>query len=97
MSILSIRGNALGFAMFIISGLVAGVGGLVLRLEDAPVMIGVGVTLFLMDMVVRLRERPSTGWLTQKQLGGYLIFMPVWTLGILVILLNILNLFVDLN
>ena len=88
---LHIRGNALGLVMFIIGGLIAGVGGLVFKLGDAPIMIMVGIALFLMDAVIRLRVRNQPGWLMSKQLGGYFFFIPVWLLGILVIILNILN------
>ena len=88
---LHIRGNALGVVMFIIGGVIAGIGGFIFKLTDAPIMIMVGVALFLMDMVIRLRVRHQAGWLMSKQLGGYFFFVPVWILGIFVIVLNILN------
>jgi hypothetical protein len=95
MSLLHIRGNALGFAMVVASALVAGVGGLVLHLADTPVMFGVGVSLILMDLFIRLRARPAPGWLTQSQWGGYFFFVPVWVVGIVMIVVNIVNLFVN--
>jgi hypothetical protein len=95
MTLLRIRGNALGFAMIVASALVAGVGGFVLHLADAPVMIGVGISLILMDLFIRLRSRPAPGWLTQSQWGGYLFFVPVWVVGIVMIVVNIVNLFVN--
>lgn len=85
------RGNVLGVIMFVIGGVIAGIGGLVFKLGDAPIMIMVGVALFLMDMVIRLRVRTQPGWLMSKQLGGYFFFIPVWLLGLLVIALNIIN------
>lgn len=85
------RGNVLGMIMFIIGGVIAGVGGFVFKLGDATVLIMVGVALFLMDMIIRLRVRNQKGWLMSKSLGGYFFFVPVWILGILVIILNILN------
>ncbi|MBN8658158.1 MAG: hypothetical protein J0M11_20665 [Anaerolineae bacterium] len=88
---LHVRGNALGVIMFIIGGVIAGVGGFIFKLGDAPIMIMVGVALFLMDMIIRLRVRNQAGWLMSKSLGGYFFFIPVWILGILVIILNILN------
>ncbi|MBN8657853.1 MAG: hypothetical protein J0M11_19130 [Anaerolineae bacterium] len=88
---LHVRGNALGVIMFIIGGVIAGVGGFIFKLGDAPIMIMVGVALFLMDMIIRLRVRNQAGWLMSKTLGGYFFFVPVWILGILVIILNILN------
>lgn len=88
---LHVRGNALGVIMFIIGGVIAGVGGFIFKLGDAPIMIMVGVALFLMDMIIRLRVRNQAGWLMSKSLGGYFFFVPVWILGILVIILNILN------
>ena len=88
---LHVRGNALGLIMFVIGGVIAGVGGFIFKLGDAPIMIMVGVALFLMDMIIRLRVRNQPGWLMSKALGGYFFFVPVWILGILVIILNILN------
>lgn len=88
-----VRGNVLGFAMMVASALVAGVGGLVLRLADPLVMMGVGLALVLMDLLIRWRSRSTAGWLTQRQLGGYLFFAPVWVVGILVIVINVVNWF----
>ena len=88
---LHIRGNALGIAMFVIGGVIAGVGGFILKLGDAPIMIMVGVALLLMDLIIRWQVRNQAGWLMSKQLGGYFFFVPVWILGILVIIINILN------
>jgi hypothetical protein len=85
------RGNVLGVIMFIIGGVIAGIGGLVFKLGDAPIMIMVGVALFLMDMVIRLRVRTQPGWLMSKQMGGYFFFIPVWLLGLFVIAINIIN------
>jgi len=85
------RGNVLGVIMFVIGGAIAGIGGLVFKLGDAPIMIMVGVALFLMDMVIRLRVRTQPGWLMSKQMGGYFFFIPVWLLGLFVIAINIIN------
>ncbi|HRK88519.1 MAG TPA: hypothetical protein PK152_05250, partial [Anaerolineales bacterium] len=80
-----------GVIMFVIGGVIAGIGGLVFKLGDAPIMIMVGVALFLMDMVIRLRVRTQPGWLMSKQMGGYFFFIPVWLLGLFVIAINIIN------
>lgn len=88
---LHIRGNALGLAMFVVGGMIAGVGGFIFKLSDAPIMIMVGVALVLMDLIVRLRVRSQPGWLMSKQLGGYFFFVPVWILGIIVIIINVLT------
>ncbi len=92
MGLIHFKGNLLGFAMFIVAALVAG-AGLVLKLPDAPVMIAVGIALIFMDMIIRLQSRPNQGWLTAKAQGGYLFFIPVWALGIVVIVINIINTF----
>lgn len=86
-----IRGNGLGLLMFVVAGVLAGVGGLILNLEDAPVMIMVGLALFLMDFIIRLFAREQEKWLTASHLGGYLFIAPVWVIGIFVIVLNIIN------
>ena len=94
---LRLRGNALGFAMIVASALVAGVGGLILKLSDPLVMIGVGVALILMDVLIRWRSWPTAGWLTHKECGGYLYFVPIWGLGIFVIGVNVVNILVNLS
>ena len=88
---LPIQGNALGFAMFITAGVIAGIGGLLLKLGDTPIMIMVGVALLLMDLIIRLRVRNQPKWLTAKHLGGYLFIVPVWVVGIFIIVLNVIN------
>jgi hypothetical protein len=91
MTLLPIRGNALGLAMIVATGAIAGIGGLALKLPDAVVMGAVGAALIAMDLLIRLRFRPAAGWLTQRQFGGYLFFIPVWVVGIVIILANIVN------
>lgn len=86
-----IQGNLLGFLMFIAGGVIAAVGSLLLKLPNAPVMIAIGMALTGMDLFLRTRERDKQGWLTQKQYGGYLYFMPVWIFGVVVIVVNIIN------
>mgnify|MGYP000942245792 CR=1 FL=1 len=88
---LPIRGNALGLAMLVVTGAIAAVGGLVLQLGDALVMIAVGGALIVMDLAVRWRVRPAPGWLMQSHAGGYLFFVPVWVAGGVVILINVIN------
>ena len=88
---LHIRGNALGIAMFVVGGLIAGIGSFVFKLGDAPTMIMVGVAIFLMDMIIRLRVRSQNGWLMSKSLGGDFFFAPAWIVGIVVALINVLN------
>ncbi|MCU0481178.1 MAG: hypothetical protein MUE54_08195 [Anaerolineae bacterium] len=87
----TIYGNGLGILMFMMCALPALVGGLLMRLPDPIVMGFVGVMLVAMDMVIRIRNRNQTGWLMKKELGGYLYFIPVWVLGVFVIILNIVN------
>lgn len=86
-----IHGNLLGMLMFVASALVAGAGLLLLKLPDSITMIGVGLSLVAMDLGVRLRSRKTAGWLTQKALGGYLFLIPVWGVGIIVLVANIIQ------
>lgn len=85
-----VNGNALGIFMFMLCGLVAGVGGGILRLSNPVVMFGVGLALLLMDGITRWKQRTQRGWLWREKLGGSLFWLPVWILGILVMLLNVL-------
>ena len=91
MTILHIRGNALGLAMIVVTGAIAGVGGLVLHLADAIVMGAVGLALIAMDLLIRLSSRTAPGWLTRREFGGNLFFLPIWVVGLVVIAANIVN------
>ena len=86
-----IQGNMLGLLMFVTCGLVAIAGGFLLKLPDVVTMIGVGLALMLMDIVVRFRSRALPKWLTSKEVGGYLYFIPAWIGGIVVIAINIIS------
>lgn len=88
-----IRGNALGLAMLVVTGAIAGIGSLLFKLPDAVVMISVGGALLVMDVLIRLRARPATGWLTQSQFGGFLFIAPVWAIGVFVMGANVLAMF----
>ncbi len=77
--------------MFVVGGLVAGVGFLVLKLPNPVTMIGVGLSLIVMDWIFRFRSRHESGWITKKELGGYLFFIPVWGFGIVVVIINIIS------
>ena len=90
-----VQGNLVGFGMFIVGGVIAAIGSLVLRLPNAPVMITIGLALIVIDLVLRFVNRNRQGWLTQKQYGGYLFFAPVWVFGIIVVLANVINLFAN--
>ena len=91
MNIIPVRGNMLGVGMFVMSGLLAGLLSIALELPDTLVMIIVGSDLIGMDMVFRLRARPDAGWLTKRELGGYFFFMPVWCVGLVVMLANLIR------
>ena len=86
-----IRGNALGLAMVVVTALIVALGSFVFKLPDAVVMISVGVALIAMDVLIRLRARPAEGWLTKSQFGGYFFFFPVWGVGVLMIIANVVN------
>ncbi|WP_339375568.1 hypothetical protein [Pseudanabaena sp. UWO311] len=89
MIILLIRGNILGLLMFVAVSPIALIGGFLLKLADPITMCCVGVALVAIDLLVRFRSRPSKGWLTQREFGGTLFFLPVWAFGIVVVCLNI--------
>jgi len=89
-----IRGNILGLMMFVVVSPIPFIGTFVLKLADPVTMSCVGGTLSLIDLLFRLRSRPSVGWLLQKNFGGMLFFLPVWIFGIVVIALNIIKAFI---
>jgi hypothetical protein len=88
---LDIHGNTLGILMFVMCGVIAGIGGLVFKLPEGLVGIALGLTLIVMDGVIRFRARTEKGWLTAKQHGGSLFFIPAWGAGLVVIVANIIN------
>ncbi|HQU84176.1 MAG TPA: hypothetical protein PKY59_13660 [Pyrinomonadaceae bacterium] len=90
-----LQGNLLGFGMFVATALIVVVGKFVLNLPDVIVMSAAGAGLVLIDLIFRILNRANKGWLTGKQFGGYLYFAPVWIFGIIVILINVINFFVN--
>ncbi len=89
-----IQGNLTGFGMFIIAGIVVAIGSFLLKLPDLVVTIGAGMTLIVVDLIARLLKKNEKGWLMGKRFGGYLFFAPVWIFGIIVIVINLINIFV---
>jgi hypothetical protein len=90
-----IQGNIVGFLMFIATGVIVVIGAFVLKLPNPVVMISAGLALIIIDLVMRLLRRNNQGWLMGKKFGGYLYFAPVWIFGIIVILLNVINVVVN--
>lgn len=91
MSLIPIRGNMLGIALFVLAAIPALILGFVLKLSDAATMIGVGLFLLVVDLLIRAASRSKKGWLFQRELGGYLFFVPVWVLGIIVVVINLVG------
>ncbi|MBA3867664.1 MAG: hypothetical protein H0X30_00770 [Anaerolineae bacterium] len=85
-----IQGNMLGLTMFITCGLVA-IASILLKIPDAVGLIGLGLALFLMDIIVRLRSRTLPNWLMSKEVGGYLYFIPAWIGGFVIIGINLIS------
>lgn len=86
-----IRGNWLGLGMFVVSGIVALLGGLFLKLSDAITMISVGISLIIMDLAFRLLINKKENRFFGKETGGFFFFVPVWILGMIVVIINIVN------
>ena len=91
MSLIPIRGNMLGIALFVIAGLLAGLLSLVFKRPNATTLIGVGLFLLVVDLLIRAASRSKKGWLFQHKLGSYLFFVPVWVLGIIVVIVNVVS------
>jgi len=86
-----IRSNSWGLAMFVVGGLIAGAGSFILKIDDAPVLMSVGVSLIMMDVIIRVRSRNQPGWLLRRQYGGYLFYVPMWLIGSMVFAANLLK------
>ncbi len=85
-----VRGNLLGVGMLAVGAVVAAVGGFVLKFGDHTTMIAVGLTIFVLDAVVRLSGRDRPGWLFGAERGGFFFFVPIWLVGVLVVAGNAL-------
>lgn len=85
-----VRGNLLGVGMFAVGAVVAAIGGFVLKLGDQPTMIAVGLTIFVLDAIVRLRGRDKPGWLFGARSGGFFFFVPIWLVGLIAVAANLL-------
>lgn len=90
-----IQGNLAGFGMFILAAIVIAFGYFVLKLPDTIVMISGGAALIAVDLILRVLKSKNEGWLMGKRFGGYLFFAPVWIFGIIVIIINLINYFVN--
>ncbi len=89
MGVLPIRGNWLGLGMFVVvGGLVALIGGFILKLGDVKTMITVGAALAVADLAIRIVNRTVPGWIFSREAGGYFFFIPIWILGLLVVVLK---------
>ncbi len=86
-----IRSNGWGLALFVLGGVIAGVGSFVLKIADAPVLMSVGAALIVADVIIRARFRSRPGWLFQRQYGGYLFYIPMWIVGVVVFAANMIN------
>lgn len=86
--------NMLGVIWIVLGGVVAGVGSLVFKLPDAIVMMAVGGALTLADGLWRARSFGAGGWLTDRALGGSLSVLPIWGVGLIVLLINAARLLV---
>lgn len=80
--------------MVVLSALLVTLPGTLLNLPNAGVVIGVGVLLIAADVVLRLMNRGEVKWLTGDRTGGYLFFIPVWIFGVVMIILNLINVFI---
>lgn len=84
------RGNWLGLGMFVVvGGLVAFLDGFVLKPGDTIMIIAVGAAPAVADVAFRVVNRANPKGLFGKETGGnFFFFVPVWILGLLVVLLN---------
>jgi len=88
---LPIRSNALGLVMFVMGGVIAALGLFVFKLGDAVIMLAIGTAVIAADLIIRWQFRTATGWLTNREFGGYFFFAPMWVIGIVAIVGGVAN------
>lgn len=86
-----LSGNLVGLLLFVAAASVVAIGYFILKLPDEVTMISAGLTLVVIDLVVRFFKRPLTGWLTKKEYGGFLLVAPAWVFGAIVIVVNVVS------
>ena len=88
---ITVRGNWLGIGMFVMGGIIAGIAGFILKLGDFVTMVSVGIFLILADLGFRFFINKKSNKLFGKETGGYFFFIPVWVLGIVVVIINVVK------
>lgn len=86
-----IKGNLIGFGMFVFAAVFVAIGKFVIGLPDTVVMVIAGVVLVCADMGLRIANRGLERWLMGQRTGGYFFFAPVWIFGCVVIVANVFN------
>lgn len=79
--------NMPGIAMFVLGGVVAAIA-LLLKIPDAYAMLTIGAVLIVADLIWRARSFGARGWLTGRAFGGSLSVLPIWGVGVAVIVIN---------
>ena len=83
------RFNPLGLGLLVLSAIIVAIGTFVLRLQDQRVMILAGSVLLAIDMLIRLRHmRSEPRWAIRPDLGGHLFSLPIWGVGLILIVAN---------
>lgn len=77
-----IHANGWGIGLTLIGGLAGGMSSYFLKLADPQALLVVGVAWIALDGLLRVRRRRLPGALFDSQLGGVVWFLPVWALGI---------------
>ena len=84
------RGNGLGFLLSLGSVLLAVVAAALFDLATVTAVFLIGGLMITLDLLVRWRSRKVAGWrkLISAKAGGQFVFLPVWSLGILFLLIG---------
>ncbi len=83
-----IRGNGWGIAMTVTGGLVGGMSSYFLKLTDPQALMLLGAAWILFDGGLRVSRRRHTRWLFSRQTGGWLWYVPVWVIGLVILLIS---------
>ncbi len=84
------RFNPAGLVMLAATIVVVALGSGVFKLQDQLVMMLVGAMLILSDIGLRLRQRGQPGWLKRPEAGGHLFSVPVWIVGAVLFVINLI-------
>ena len=88
-----IRGNGWGIAMTVTGGVVGGMSSYFLKFTDPQALMILGAVWIILDGGLRVSRRGQPRRLFSRQAGGWLWYVPIWVLGVAIMLISAVEVF----